>query len=70
MLTISAAKAMMSTPGVFDYFLASFRKVSPELQDMITPEESVKGQLAVIADLNAKTSGALLSHHGDNTEWV
>lgn len=70
MLTISAAKGIMSIPEVFDYFLSSFRKVSPEVNGMNTPEESVKAQLAVIADMDADKSGAFLSQHGNNTEWL
>ncbi|KAJ9602200.1 hypothetical protein H2200_013320 [Cladophialophora chaetospira] len=49
----------------FQLMLSQFQKVKPDLAGPITPEESVRMQLDVIRDLDEKTSGTFVSHHGD-----
>ncbi|KAJ4310827.1 hypothetical protein N0V84_010763 [Fusarium piperis] len=43
---------------------ARFIKFDPDLNGMITPEESVTKQLQVIANLNEETSGSFMSQRG------
>ncbi|KAJ5937538.1 Short-chain dehydrogenase/reductase SDR [Penicillium verhagenii] len=51
------------------FMLKQFQAAAPELKGQIQPEESVKKALQVINSLNAKTSGLLLSHNGDQERW-
>ena len=53
----------------FGAVIQRFKKVKPDLEGPISPEESVRMQLAVIDSLTIKDSGAFLSHHGD-TNWL
>lgn len=49
--------------------LSSFQKMDPKLQGMISTEESVRAQLDVISSLDAKLSGAFVSHRGNDRDW-
>ncbi|GJJ12966.1 hypothetical protein Clacol_007213 [Clathrus columnatus] len=53
----------------YQVMLEGFRKIKPTFEGAISPEESVKAQLAVIDRLTVKDTGAFLSHHG-NKEWL
>jgi len=45
--------------------LSAFQKLAPDLKGMISVEESVADQLAVIDGITLENSGKLVSHHGD-----
>ncbi|KAI9148397.1 Short chain dehydrogenase virK [Paramyrothecium foliicola] len=60
---------MAPTQEVLDMALKVFQKVNPNLTGLLTTEESVQKQLAVINGLTAEQSGLSLSHHGDNN-WL
>lgn len=50
--------------------LSQFQTVNPQLKGQITAEESARKCLQVIAKLDDKSSGLLLTHNGDQTNWV
>jgi 23S rRNA-/tRNA-specific pseudouridylate synthase len=52
------------------FMLKQFQVVDPELKGQIQPEESVSKCLQVIERLDEKSSGLLLSHHGDRERWT
>lgn len=62
------AKAVDNFDETFQFMLSSFQKMKPSVTGMISTEESVRDQLAVIDDLDASQSGLFLSHHG-NDDW-
>ncbi|KAK9313388.1 hypothetical protein V1522DRAFT_410856 [Lipomyces starkeyi] len=45
--------------------LGQFQKAKPDLRGPISPHDSVRLQLKVIANLDEKRSGKFISHHGD-----
>lgn len=50
--------------------LKEFQRVDPTLKGPITPEESVRKQLAVIDKLDEKMSGHLFTQNGrDRRDW-
>lgn len=53
-----------------EFMLKQFQVVDPELKGRILPEESVRKCLEVIERLDEKSSGLLLSHHGDRERWT
>jgi hypothetical protein len=53
-----------------EFMLKQFQVVDPELKGQILPEESVRKCLDVIERLDEKSSGLLLSHHGDRERWT
>ncbi|KAH8801731.1 hypothetical protein F5884DRAFT_807690 [Xylogone sp. PMI_703] len=65
-----AAKEVANSPEAFQFMLASMQKLKPGITGWISPEESVKDQLAVINSFEASKSGAFVSHHGNNEDWV
>ena len=52
------------------FMLSQFQTVNPQLKGQITAEESARKCLQVIAKLDDKSSGLLLTHNGDQTNWV
>ncbi|KAJ5105635.1 short-chain dehydrogenase [Penicillium alfredii] len=50
--------------------LKQFQVVEPDCKGQIQPEESVRKCLQVIERLDAKTTGLLLSHNGDQAKWL
>ncbi|KAK1045096.1 hypothetical protein LTR74_018202 [Friedmanniomyces endolithicus] len=64
-----AAQMLQQNEVMFNSFLKSFQKVDPNLKGPISVQESVQAQLAVIASLDAATSGRFLTHRGDATSW-
>lgn len=48
--------------------VAKFKNFKPDLQGPISPEESVRLQLALMDKLTAEHNGQFLSHYG-NKEW-
>lgn len=53
-----------------EFMLKQFQIADPELKGQIQPEESVSKCLEVIERLDEKSSGLLLSHHGDRERWT
>ena len=49
--------------------LSHFQAVEPGLTGQIQPEESVRKGLRVIENLDAESSGLLLSQNGNQTNW-
>jgi hypothetical protein len=45
--------------------LSAFQKLEPGLKDMISVEESVADQLALIDRITLEDSGKFVSQHGD-----
>ncbi|OQN95152.1 hypothetical protein B0A48_18756 [Cryoendolithus antarcticus] len=64
-----ATEGLTANPAVLEYLLSAFKRLDPDVAGMIKVEESVKAQLEVIARLDAESSGAFVSHHGDK-KWV
>ncbi|KAL6690631.1 hypothetical protein J3F84DRAFT_353063 [Trichoderma pleuroticola] len=64
-----AARDLSNSPEAFQWMLSSFQKVDPKVKGMISTEESVGAQLAIIASLDEKLSGAFVSHHGNDKDW-
>lgn len=55
---------------MFTRFVQTMKPVYPDWDGQaLTPEESVKYQLAVINNIAPKDSGAFLSHYG-NKKWI
>jgi hypothetical protein len=54
---------------MIQYLLQNFKKVAPDLEGQIRPEESIKMVLEVIENLTAEQCGLMISHHG-NEEWI
>lgn len=52
-----------------DALLKKFQRIDPTVSGQITPEESVKKQLEVIARLDDQMSGSFVGHRGDR-RWV
>jgi hypothetical protein len=55
---------------LYDKMIAEIKKIAPDFERPLTPEESVKLQLEVIKNVTVKDSGTLISHHGDNKNWL
>ncbi|CZR68488.1 related to protoporphyrinogen oxidase [Phialocephala subalpina] len=51
--------------GMFNMVLSAFQKLAPDLKDMISVEESVAEQLALIDRVTVKDTGKFVSQHGD-----
>jgi hypothetical protein len=51
--------------GMFNMVLSAFQKLAPDLKDMISVEESVADQLALIDRVTVKDTGKFVSQHGD-----
>ncbi|KAK6440813.1 hypothetical protein LTR95_002968 [Oleoguttula sp. CCFEE 5521] len=64
-----ATEGLTQNPAVFDYLLNAFKRIDPNVKGMIPAGQSIKAMLDVIARLDAESSGAFVSHHGDKT-WV
>jgi hypothetical protein len=62
------AKGIASSPEAFQFLLSSFQKLKPSVTGMISTDESVRDQLAVIDSLDDSKSGMFLSQHG-NDDW-
>ena len=58
-----------NTPDAFQYILTSFQKMDPNVKSWISTEESIEGQLSVLHSLDAKMSGAFVSHRGNDLDW-
>ena len=58
----------MTDPAALQWMLSSFQKLDPNVKGMISTEESVRDQLAVIDSLDENKSGLFLSQHG-NQDW-
>jgi len=54
---------------LYNKMIAGIKKIVPEFERPLTPEESVKLQLEVIKNVTVKDSGTLISHHGDKN-WL
>ena len=50
---------------MFNMVLSAFQKLAPDLKDMISVEESVAEQLALIDRVTVKDTGKFVSQHGD-----
>ncbi|PNP57284.1 hypothetical protein THARTR1_02730 [Trichoderma harzianum] len=64
-----AARDLSNSPEAFQWMLSSFQKMDPSVKGMISTKESVEAQLAVIASLDEKLSGAFVSHRGNDKGW-
>ncbi|KAF8586780.1 NAD(P)-binding protein [Ramaria rubella] len=53
----------------YEAMIRMFQRVKPIFEGAITPEESVKAQLEVIAGVTIKDTGSFISHHG-NKDWL
>ena len=53
---------------LYGKLIPGIKKVVPEFERPLTPEESVKLQLGVIKNVNVKDSGTFISQYG-NKEW-
>ncbi|KAK4888087.1 hypothetical protein LTR27_012970 [Elasticomyces elasticus] len=56
-----------SSTEAFDWLVAAFQKLQPDVTGPITPEQSVRLQLGVIDMLDASQSGMILSQNGNDT---
>ena len=54
---------------LYNKLVDGVKKIVPEFERPLTPEESVKLQLEVIKNVTVKDSGAFISHHGDKN-WL
>lgn len=52
-----------------EIMLQQFQSGNPALKGQIQPEESVRKGLQVIDNLDAESSGLLLSHNGNAEDW-
>ena len=53
---------------LYNRLIPGIKKIVPEFERPLTPEESVKLQLEVIKNVTVKDSGTFISQHG-NKEW-
>ena len=53
---------------VRDMILSQFQKVDPDVKGMISVEQSVIDQLAVVNRVTMENTGKFVSHHG-NRDW-
>ena len=54
---------------LFNKLISLFKKVAPDFERPLTPEESVKLQLEVIKNVTVKDSGMFISQYG-NKNWL
>ncbi|KAH7308973.1 putative short-chain dehydrogenase [Stachybotrys elegans] len=63
-------RGLLTSPEILDVALKMMQKANPDVKGMMSPEESVRMQLKVIEGLTMEQSGMVLSHHGDENNWV